>query len=176
MSTPIGHSLGGVSVYLLSKKKTTPQKWFLILYCLIVSNLPDIDFIYITNTGIEFNGIYHHQITHSITFIFILSLLACLTMDKRLGIITFWCLLLHDLIDYFTFDNIPPVGIMFLYPFSKEYFTSPIPLWFGIKHQTLGDITSIPSLISLGYDLISMGLIILIVIILKSRVNKGDVQ
>ncbi|MEW6095420.1 MAG: metal-dependent hydrolase [bacterium] len=172
MSTPIAHSLGGVSVYLLSKKKNTPKNnWLLILYCIIVSNLPDIDFICLTNGGIKFSSIYHHQITHSITFIFILSLVAYFTSGLRLGIITFWCLGIHDLIDYFTFDSIPPSGIMFLYPFSKEYFISPITFWFGNKHQTLGDTIAIPSLISMGYDLITVGLITTMVVILRRWVR-----
>jgi len=173
MSTPVAHSLGGISVYLLSKKKNTPNdnKWLFILYCIIVSNLPDIDFICITNGGIEFSSIYHHQITHSITFIFILSLVAYFTGGLRLAIITFWCVGLHYLIDYFTFDNIPPKGIMFLYPFSRKYFIAPITFWFGNKHQTLGETVSIPSLISMGYDLITMGLIGLIVVILRRIVK-----
>ncbi|MFH1562815.1 MAG: metal-dependent hydrolase [Nitrospirota bacterium] len=175
MSTPIGHCIGGVGIYLLSKKKNTPD-WLLILYSIIVSNLPDIDFICITNSGIKFSGIYHHQITHSITFIVILSLVALIAGGRRLGIITFWCLTIHNLIDYFTFDGIPPKGIMFLAPFSKEYFISPIALWYGNKHQTLWETISIPSLISMGYDLITMGLIVLIVVILKKVEVKVEVE
>jgi len=176
MSTPIGHSLSGLGIYLLSQKKNTTNnnKWLLLLYCIIVSIIPDIDFISITNGKIEFSSLYHHQVTHSITFIFILSLVAYFTGRLRLGVITFWCLLLHNLVDYFTFDNIPPRGIMFLYPFSKEYFISPITLWFGIFHQTLGNIISIPSLMSMGYDLITIGLITLIIMLLKSKEKMED--
>jgi hypothetical protein len=168
MSTPIAHSLAGISIYLFyKKKKYTPNKWLLILYCIIVSLLPDIDFICITNNGIEFSSIYHHQITHSILFIFILSLVAWCIGGKRLGIITCWCLLIHNLIDYFTMDdNIPPAGIMFLYPFSTKCFISPVTFWVGNQHQTLKDTISMPSLISMGYDLITMGLILLIIVIL----------
>ncbi|MDI6735252.1 MAG: hypothetical protein QME42_03500 [bacterium] len=59
MSTPISHSLAGINVYLLSKKKNTIN-WLLILYCIIVSSLPDIDFICMTNEGIKFGNTYHH--------------------------------------------------------------------------------------------------------------------
>lgn len=167
MATPIGHSLVGVTIYLLYKKKDTSTMWFSLLYCIIVSNLPDIDFICLTNTGIKFSGIYHHQVTHSITFIFILSLVAYVFMGVKWGIITGVCLFLHNLLDYFTFDNLPPVGIMFLYPFSKEYFISPISFWFGNEHRTLGDTISILSLISMGYDLITLGLFLLIGLVVR---------
>lgn len=171
MSTPVAHSVGGISVYLLSKKKNTSNDWLLIFYSIIVSNIPDIDLICITNEGIKFSIIYHHQITHSITFIFILSLVAAITAGRGLGIITFWCLAIHNLMDYFTFDGdgIPPSGIMFLSPFSKEYFMSPVSLWYGNEHQSLWKTISIPSLISMGYDLITMGLILLIVIIFRKN-------
>ncbi len=174
MSTPIAHSLAGVNVYLLFKKKNTPNNWLLIWYCIIVSSLPDIDFICITNSGLTFSSIYHHQVTHSMVFIFVLSLVASITSGRKLGMITFWCLGIHDLLDYFTFDAIPPAGIMFLYPFSNEYFISPITIWFGNKHNTLMEIISIPSLISMGYDLITMGLIVFMVVILIKLKIKND--
>ncbi|MEW6606317.1 MAG: metal-dependent hydrolase [bacterium] len=167
MSTPIAHSLTGINVYLVSKNKNTINNRLLILYCLIVSNLPDIDFFCITTNGIKWSPLYHHQVTHSIIFMLILSLIAWLTGGQRLGIITLWCLGLHNLIDYFTFDTIPPKGIMLLYPFSKQYFISPVTFWCGSEHQTLGDTVSFISLISMGYDLITVGLITFIVIISK---------
>ena len=131
MSTPIGHSLAGVSVYFLTRTYLLPlqwgglrRRWKALLFCAIIACLPDIDFL----PGIFAGNInyYHHKGTHSIFFAFIVSLVVCILWKKRnslkFGFLTFILVLSHLAIDYVAIDHVAPFGIPLLWPFCERYF------------------------------------------------------
>ncbi len=122
MSTPVGHSLVGVSICFLVLRKFSD--WKTLLFCAIAACLPDIDFL----PGIFAGNMnyYHHRGTHSIFFAFIVSLAVWALAKKKngfkLGSIAFILVLSHLAIDYIAIDRAAPFGIPLLWPFSGKYF------------------------------------------------------
>ena len=67
MATPAGHSLAGYIIFLIAKRRLLlPAGWKGALLAVILSNVPDLDYIpgYITGSP----NIFHHGISHSIGF------------------------------------------------------------------------------------------------------------
>jgi len=131
MSTPIGHSLAGVSICFLTSTYLCPLQgrglrrgWKSLLFCAIIACLPDIDFL----PGIFVGNInyYHHKGTHSIFFALVMSLAVwAVARGKnrvKWGFLTFILILSHLAIDYITIDLGAPFGIPLLWPFSGKYF------------------------------------------------------
>ena len=75
MATPIGHSLFGGLLYLLGKKDTTQFPWALLIFCIFCANVPDADFLPGILAGKP--NLFHHGLSHSLSFGFIFMLLAC---------------------------------------------------------------------------------------------------
>ena len=133
MSTPVGHSVTGISIcfltcsYLPSLQVGGLRKgWKTLVFCIVVACLPDIDFL----PGIFVGNInyYHHRGTHSIFFALIVSLTVCAVVRKKAGLkwglLTFILILSHLAIDYIAIDTVAPFGMPLLWPFSGEYFCS----------------------------------------------------
>ena len=126
MSTPIGHSLAGVSVYFLSGRRFSSPGWKALFFCIVVACLPDIDFL----PGFFVGNInyFHHRCTHSLFFALVVSLGVWFVSRKsggiKWGLLTFILILSHLAVDYAAIDRTAPFGMPLLWPFSGEYFYS----------------------------------------------------
>ncbi len=139
MSSPVGHSLAGVSIYFLTRAYLLRapfikggwgiwgglrRGWKTVLFCIIIACLPDIDFF----PGIFIGNInyYHHRGTHSIVFAIIVSLAVWALSRKKnglkLGFLVLMLLLSHLAIDCISIDHLAPFGIPILWPISGKYF------------------------------------------------------
>lgn len=121
MPSPIGHTMAGLIIGLC--KAVCPTSVVKeLLFCIVLSNLPDLDFI----PGILVGDLnrFHHRFSHSILFVLIISLFIGFIWRKDRGLLAFILLTNHLLLDYFTKDTSFPYGMTLFWPFSDRYYIS----------------------------------------------------
>lgn len=140
MSSPIGHSLAGYTVYEIEGGNRN-KFWQIILYAFI-ANAPDLDVL--PGLLIGKPNIYHHGISHSIGvgIIFSLLLASALSFGKphllpKLFILYFILYGSHLLLDFFSYDGRPPIGIPVFWPVTSKYYISPVPFLPSVSHSNL---------------------------------------
>jgi len=133
MPTPIGHSLAGYAIY-ASLRGRTKQDWRFLTLFILIANLPDIDYFFGFVVGNP--NLYHHTLTHSLTFAIIsgviLGTFFATKSEKRFFkyfLIFTGLYLSHLLLDYLTLDTFPPYGEQLFWPFIKKYFISPVSVF-----------------------------------------------
>lgn len=145
MPSPIGHTLMGSIVYFIANKKVTFKRGQFLagfLFCLIYSNLPDLDFL----PGIFIGSLnkFHHTATHSFVFAVITALLTGVIARyifkksfRRYAGLSFILLFMHIIMDYLTADTSIPYGAMIFWPFSRSYFISPVTIFPAYKKRAV---------------------------------------
>ena len=131
MCTPIGHTLFGYSVFLASPLWNQWKAWRIFLFVLIVANMPDLDIVigYIVGKP----NLYHQHFSHSLFFVMCVSILLgwgskwfLKGFGLKMGLLTAGILLSHLMLDFLGRDTSYPYGIQVFWPFSKEFFISPV--------------------------------------------------
>jgi len=186
MSSPIGHSLAGciISLYKESLPGSLQFQSKSILFYLIVANAPDLDFIPGLLAGKP--NLYHHGLSHSIGFGVVVSIAATWlitrnTLKKPLREFTsfFICFLSHLLLDLFSMDGRPPLGIPIFWPFSNIYYMIPIlpPVKHSHSYATIGqfltDLFSLHNLYVAGLEILLSFPFLLILIWQKNRKSQS---
>jgi len=117
--SPVGHS----SVALLGWQKSTPNKNLkTLLLFLLISNLPDIDFLFSLFIGKKTAAI-HQYYTHNIFFVCITALLFFPFLKQKKERIGFFLVAFsHLLLDLLVIDMVPPIGFRIFYPLSNQVF------------------------------------------------------
>ncbi len=142
MATPIGHSLLGYTIYHASSKSKI--NWKVLFFFIFVANLADIDYLFGFVVGRP--NAFHHQFTHSISLSIIVGLAAALfykikgweKFSKIFALISL-TYFSHVLVDFFTLDTSVPFGEQLLWPFSQEYYISPVTIFRDVhKADTSG--------------------------------------
>ncbi|MFQ5632703.1 MAG: metal-dependent hydrolase [bacterium] len=139
MPTPIGHSLAGL---LLSKTKIfVPSRstYKSIAVAMILANLADADFVpgLLSGNPNEF----HHGVTHSVGASFFVGFLFAgyFFYRQRRFLAPFIFATVgyssHIVFDFFAVDTSMPRGIPALWPFSPEYFISPIAVFSDVRRS-----------------------------------------
>jgi hypothetical protein len=118
MPSPVGHALGGVTAAWLCGGRPA-RGWVsrAILFA-AVAMLPDIDLLW--------RG--HHQATHSLTAVAIVGTVTFLLFDRghtKLTVPVMAAYASHIFLDLLGADSTRPIGVMVLWPFSREYFIAP---------------------------------------------------
>jgi inner membrane protein len=145
MPSPLGHALGGLAVGWLvaGRRGTGPlirhprvagRRWWQgrivrqgALFAAL-GMLADVDFLFGT----------HNTYTHSIGAALIVGLAAgVLASGRRLsgGLTAGAAYGSHLLLDWLGDDRSPPIGIMALWPFSGDFYQSPVPIFMGISRR-----------------------------------------
>jgi len=167
MGSPISHFLLGLSLFLIVKfnRKITKKDIPLIGLFLFLSVLPDFDSFIFSNGRIIFDDMYHHGITHSISFSVVIAAVFVLTyyILERLKIVNFskifnfkkdkfsvlniflivvLILSMHITLDYFTEDLDEPgtgngKGLMLFFPFTENYYISNQPIIHGVEKTSI---------------------------------------
>jgi hypothetical protein len=119
MPSPDGHALGGVTAAWLCGGRPA-RGWVTraILFA-AVAILPDIDLLW--------RGA-HHQATHSLAAVAIVGTVTFLLFDRGKTQVTIPIMAAyasHIVLDLLGADSTPPIGLMLLWPFSREYFIAP---------------------------------------------------
>ena len=130
MPTPIGHALGGLIAGLLTLRRAqrpgtrpvpgtpypvpgTPVPAADLVLCAAAACLPDIDFFWGR----------HNQETHSVGFALIVGLAVfAWRRSPRLALACTFAVATHVLFDWLGSDDFPPLGVMALWPFTREYY------------------------------------------------------
>jgi membrane-bound metal-dependent hydrolase YbcI (DUF457 family) len=166
MPSPLAHSAVGyvVAKVLMPQSKREGDKrlennYKLTLAAVFLSLLPDFD----AGVGVLLGdfGRYHNNISHSLIFGLVASLLIGLIVKvAHIGqfwtgfFITILCYELHIVMDFFTYGR----GIMLLWPFTNQRFQSDILLFYGL-HWSDG-LFSISHIITLVNEIFFITLLI----------------
>lgn len=158
MSSPVGHTLAGLAIYCVSRRRPAPLHGRHALLCAAAANLPDFDFLAGWILG-NVNGV-HHGISHSLGFALLCAAAVALYRRgtgrpaARAALLAFMFVLSHVLLDWLTFDPTVPQGIPVFWPISGEHLMSPFSLFHSVRrhdlfslaavvHNTLGVVTEI---------------------------------
>jgi len=151
MCTTIGHTLAGYSTVLGTRLSLIRQWWVLFIFGVAIGNLPDIDLIFGYFVGNP--NRYHHLWTHGLAFCIMAGFLSgCVywLLTRRNGFIIGWIIFLvtssHIVLDYFTKDTNTVKGIQLLWPLSKNFYISPLLIFWEI-HKSSTNSTFIQSLL-----------------------------
>ncbi|HZX13966.1 MAG TPA: metal-dependent hydrolase [Thermodesulfobacteriota bacterium] len=142
MPTSIGHALVGLNLWVYHSRKDKRD----CLFFVFLSCLPDIDLVPGILIGDTF--IYHHLLTHSLFFAFIVALIWSFLFRKRGYIYPFLIALglicSHIFLDMMNTDTIgvPGKGIMIFYPFSDLRVALPLGFFTGIGLKNMLDLIS----------------------------------
>jgi len=129
--------------------------WPFMLLCLLVANVPDLDFL--PGLLIGDPNRYHHGISHSVGFAalsaFAFSSLLALRKKyaaSRNFLIFFSLYSSHLLLDYLSIDTAAPSGIPLLWPLNDEYYIAPFAflpdIWRGSSSSFLEFVLSLFSI------------------------------
>lgn len=172
MSSPVGHSLVGLSLYFLWNpykrwEQVWEQKWE-ILTAVILANLPDIDIL----AGMWIYGdrhAVHRTFTHSPFFALLLAIILSLfsPIEKRLQKIFQYFILIfsHGFMDFFCGDELghrSGQGVAIFYPWITKKYTSPFALFPSVDFK-LG-IWSLINWETIAFETVVFGIILLLVI------------
>lgn len=135
MPSPVGHTLAGCCVAAAAAGRS-PR---FVAAVLLAANLPDLDFL--GGLARPFGlAIAHQGPTHSLAFVATAAALLALALrrDARPHAAFGWLLAAgaaHLLLDFFNFDDSPPIGIPFLWPLSEGYVHSPLVVFPGVDRD-----------------------------------------
>ena len=128
-----------------------------LFICIIISNAPDIDFIFGMFAGNP--NLYHQLVTHTVGWAlltaFCIWLYSRFTLKKN-PVFAFWFVFLlvavHLLIDVFTADTKKPIGIMLAWPFSDGYWHSVFSIFPAPAKKNAADILTLHNLRNAGWE------------------------
>lgn len=157
MPTPLGHSFMGLAVMgatpFVSPVNGSRGKAWLAVYCVAVANMADLDFIWWNGAGFTVSSMFHHGVTHSLGFAFIVAAVAYFVARLRgrkdclqLAMLTTALYSSHVLVDLLNEDNYSQngVGLPALWPLTETYFIFPIIPGVNRDHLfTLGNAKSV---------------------------------
>lgn len=134
MPTPVAHTICGYVIYDGTIKKEKKIDWKMLLIVIFLANLPDID--YLPGLFIDKPNIFHHGATHSIFFAVVVGFLTAFLFSFRKSK-TFWkhffiffaLCFSHSVLDFFTKDTSLPLGEQLLWPFTDNYYLSPVTIF-----------------------------------------------
>ena len=179
MPSPIGHSLLALAICGMKAPPTLRAPWWWMLI-LIAAVAPDLDFLPGIIIG-EPNR-FHQGPTHSISgaFCFAAGLWVLIKPVRiREATILFFVYLSHLIADMLAEDLGAPYGILLLWPFSDQYFLSPVSLFSNFSHGghgdgltgVLGDILSTHNLWTIALEVIIVGPLLALVALLRRLKN-----
>lgn len=141
MASPIGHSLAGAIIYLVSRRdKDNSYKdlWWLIL----AANLADLDLIPSLLMGDH--SLFHRTFSHSISAALLFAMIvytACWWREHRnparTAFLMFTAYLSQLFLDWLSFDPGPVSGIPLLWPFSDVHYMADPTVFLNIERNDL---------------------------------------
>jgi inner membrane protein len=160
--SPIGHALAGVATAWSSEHLPAPDghpprvSTRLTVVCAVLAALPDIDLL-VPNQWLP--G-FHRSVTHSIGAVLVVTIISAgvtgwvtWKINWRVAMICGAAYASHLVLDWLGVDPNPPFGIQALWPFSHQWFISPITIFPGTERRqflTLAALTT--NLRAIGFE------------------------
>jgi inner membrane protein len=172
MPTPLGHALAGIAAGAASTgSRPLMGNWRDLILFSLLGQLPDLDFI----PGIIMGkpDMYHHGISHSLGAALMVGLIVFLIKIKRSGglrwgLMAFWVVLSHVVLDAINVDTSYPHGVPLLWPFSSEYYLI-YPLFLDVWREPPWLETIIHNLLAMGLEFAVLGPIALGFVMWRNR-------
>ena len=143
MRSPVGHIIAASAVGVsCTRNRLTPAY---VVFCIFSGIAPDLDLLIGWVLG-DING-YHHLGSHSVVAALLYGLLVYMVvrvMTRDSGQANGWAVsgtlmyASHVLLDYLAADSSPPFGLQLLWPFSNEFYISPVSVFMRFMHDTQG--------------------------------------
>lgn len=136
MPSPLGHALAGLTVYAVFARRSAGRRspWQ-ALPAVAAAVLPDADLLLNLLVGPG----HHRAESHSLGMAALVGLLAAAAARWarrsdafRLGALAGLSWLSHVGLDWLGRDTHPPIGLMALWPLSRDWYASPVPLFLDI--------------------------------------------
>jgi inner membrane protein len=181
MPSPVAHTLSGYIIYRFAFTSKAAS-WKKLLLCCVSSNLPDVDFLPGFLLGKP--NYFHHGISHSIGFSVAFALLMGSVFYIKGGsflrnfLLFFSLYFSHVLLDLLSYDSSIPYGLTVLWPFTGDYYISPLSLFLDIHRssESATFITSMFNIHNLMAVLLELALFtpLIVVSVLLTRVRKKE--
>lgn len=140
MPTPIGHALAGATIDRLLVRQNTSQTLVTFL-TIILALLPDVDFLFGFFVGNP--NRYHHQFTHSLTFVVVTGMIAATMLAGRnrvqfslFAVVFMGAGVSHILLDFFAVDTREPFGIPLFWPLENHFYISPVQIFSDVHRAS----------------------------------------
>lgn len=122
MSLPILHSFAGYGVHCIGGGKSSRHPYLFMLYCMVLGNLPDLDFVPGVLAGNA--SLYHRTFSHSLTACVLIAILGGMAWKRwgglnfiKAALLTFFAYGSHLVLDL---TNTAPKGLQLFWPFSRQ--------------------------------------------------------
>jgi len=136
MATPVGHYLLGLSIATLAARDERERRrapWWAL-----IAGAPDLDVL--PGLAVGTLGQFHHGASHSLAAAGVVALGAAALAARaegravRTAVLVFALYVSHSVLDSFTLDTGWPIGVPFLWPWSRETFQAPWVLLPNVQH------------------------------------------
>lgn len=129
MPSPVGHALAGIAIGWLVEGRGNLRTRAGVLAAAsygMVAVSPDLDLLMET----------HRAATHGIGFAAVAGLIAWVSSRRaRTALAVALAYGSHILLDWLGTDTTPPIGLMALWPFSREYYESPHQIFMAVSRR-----------------------------------------
>jgi membrane-bound metal-dependent hydrolase YbcI (DUF457 family) len=134
MPSPLGHALAGVTAgwAIAGPAPTSPGAarrylWRTAALFATLGMLPDLDLLV--------DG-HHRTLTHGLGSAVVVGVIvAIVARQGRLGLASAAAYASHILLDWLGSDTSPPIGVMALWPFSRDYHQSDLHLFYSVSRR-----------------------------------------
>jgi membrane-bound metal-dependent hydrolase YbcI (DUF457 family) len=145
MCTPFAHALAGYSVLVLGEPRlsaTLRSNLHALGAGFVFGSMADADFLVAYYTKVP--ELQHHFFTHSIFFTLVIGVATYLFLriflqEKvlRSALILTAAYGSHLILDYFTHDGSPPIGIPLFWPFTDLHFVAAVDIFLSIHRGSM---------------------------------------
>ena len=165
MPSPVGHALAGIAIGWLLEGRGNLRTRAGVLAAAsygIVAASPDLDLLMETHRGA----------THGIGFAVIAGLTAWVSSRRaRTALAVALAYGSHILLDWLGTDTTPPIGLMALWPLSREYYESPHQIFMAVSRRYW-----LPEFWTYNFRVLLRELLILVPAVLIAAVVRGRRQ
>ena len=134
MPSPVGHALAGIAAgWTVAPAKVSEHAVVarLATYALVAA-APDLDLLVGAHSG-PTHGLGAAALAGGLAWLVLRSRRAPDAGRIALAVAAAW--ISHTLLDWLGTDTSPPIGIMALWPFSRDYYESPVHLFMAISRR-----------------------------------------
>jgi hypothetical protein len=165
MCTPFAHGLAGYTVLVLGEPRLATNLRTNLQAMgtgFVFGCMADADFLVAYYTKAP--ALQHHYFSHSILIALCIGVVAYLLLRALIQTRVFRTALLlmaaygsHLLLDYFTHDGSPPIGIPLLWPFTGKHFVAPVEFFLSIHRGSMQELFGSHNFIALFREALILG-------------------